>query len=273
MGDTMRQPVLPAWRNTKPIIGMVHLMPLPGAPRWGGSMEQVLAHARRDAEALASGGVDAIIVENYGDTPFHPEHVPAETVAALTAAVLDVRRAVDIPIGVNVLRNDAAAAIGICAAAGGSFIRVNVHTGAMLTDQGWIGGRAHETLRTRARLGLAIGVFADVFVKHATPPAGLTIEDAALDTWERGYADALIVSGSGTGRPASADDVARIRAAVPDAFILIGSGLTAENASLLLRHAHGAIVGSAFKEKGDPEAPVSAERVRQFVDAAQRLNA
>jgi hypothetical protein len=269
----MRQPVLLSWRNPKPIIGMVHLMPLPGAPRWGGSLEQVLARALHDAEALASGGVDAIIVENYGDTPFHPEQVPAETLAALSVAVLDVRRAVDIPIGVNVLRNDAAAALAVCAAAGASFIRVNVHTGAMLTDQGWIGGRAHETLRSRSRLGLQIGIFADVFVKHATPPAGLTIEDAALDTWERGHADALIISGSGTGRPASADDVARVRAAVAEAFILIGSGLTVENAPLFLRHADGAIVGSAFKENGDPELPVSVERVRRLVDAARQLNA
>jgi uncharacterized protein len=265
----MRQPVMPQWRSRKPIIGMVHLMPLPGAPRWGGSMQAVLEHAVADARTLASGGVDGIMVENYGDTPFYPEHVPAETVAALAAAVLDVRRAVDIPIGVNVLRNDVAAALGISAATGASFVRVNVHTGAMLTDQGWLGGRAHDTLRSRTRLGLEVGIFADVFVKHATPPAGLTIEDAARDTWERGHADALIVSGSGTGQPASADDLQRVRAAAPDAFVLIGSGLTVENAEALLQHANGAIVGTALKEDGQAESPVSLERVRHMVAAAR----
>lgn len=272
MSATMRQPVMPRWRNAKPIIGMVHLMPLPGSPRWGGSMSDVLTHALRDAHALAAGGVDAIVIENYGDTPFHPEHVPAVTIAAMTAAVQDVLRAVDVPIGVNVLRNDAAAALAICAATGAAFLRVNVHTGAMLTDQGWIGGRAHETLRSRTSFGVQTAIFADVFVKHATPPAGLTIEDAARDTWERGHADALIVSGSGTGQAVDAADLQRVRAAVPDAFLVIGSGLTLENAALL-RHANGAIVGTALKEEGRVDAPVSTERVRRLIDAVASLDA
>ena len=156
----MRQPLTPAWRRPKPIIGMVHLQPLPGSPGWSGSFQQVLDAALRDAETLAAGGVDGIIVENYGDIPFHPEHVPAITIAALTAAVLDVRRAVDIPVGVNVLRNDAAAAMAIAAATGAKFIRVNVHTGAMLTDQGWIAGAAHQTMRDRAAHGGDVAVFA-----------------------------------------------------------------------------------------------------------------
>lgn len=270
MTALMRQPLTPAWRNTKPVIGMVHLGPLPGSPRWAGSFQQVLDAAIRDTETLAAGGVDGIIVENYGDTPFYPEHVPAVTIAALTAAVLDVRRAVDIPVGVNVLRNDAAAALGIAAATGASFIRVNVHTGAMLTDQGWIAGAAHETMRDRARYGAPIAIYADVFVKHATPPAGLTIEDAARDTWERGQADALIVSGSGTGLPTSVADVERIRKAVPDAFILVGSGVTTQNVTELFRFADGAIVGSALKPDGRADAPVEIERVKQLIDVVEK---
>jgi uncharacterized protein len=245
---------------------MVHALPLPGSPAWGGSMQQVLDAALRDAQSLAEGGVDAIFVENYGDTPFYPEQVPAETIAALTAVVLEIHRNVKIDVGVNVLRNDAAAALGICAATGAAFVRVNVHTGAMLTDQGWIAGKAHETLRLRTTLGISAAILADVFVKHATPPAGLTIEDAALDTWERGHADALIVTGAGTGRPTGVDDVRRIRNAIPDAQILVGSGTTIDNASSLLAHADGAIVGSFLKENGDVARPVDVERVRRMAE-------
>jgi membrane complex biogenesis BtpA family protein len=228
-------------------------------------MQQVIDAALRDARALEDGGVDGIIVENYGDTPFYPEAVPAATIAAVTLAVAAVLRSVSIPVGVNVLRNDAAAALAVCAATGAAMMRVNVHTGAMLTDQGWLTGRAHETLRRRAELGADVAILADVFVKHATPAQGLTIEDAARDTWERGHADALIISGSGTGEAASLTDIGSVRASVPDAAILIGSGLTVDNAADMLRHADGAIVGSALKTDGHAASPVSLERVRQLM--------
>jgi membrane complex biogenesis BtpA family protein len=262
----MRQPLSRLFSHAKPLIGMVHLPPLPGSPRWGGSMQAVLAAAARDAEALTTGGIDGILVENYGDVPFHPRAVPAATIAALTSAVLEVRRVTSLPVGVNVLRNDADAALGICAATGASFVRVNVHSGAMLTDQGWIEGSAHETLRRRAELGLAVAILADVFVKHASAPPGLSIADAARDTWERALADALIVSGSGTGIATNAADIERVKHAVPESGVLIGSGLTAQNANALLLLADGAIVGSSLKSDGRAESPVSLERVTRLVE-------
>lgn len=250
---------------------MVHLLPLPGSPGWAGSMQHVLDLAIADAGVLAQGGVDAIVVENYGDTPFFPGAVPPATIAAITAAVLEVRRAVAIPIGVNVLRNDALSALGVCAATGAAFMRVNVHTGSMLTDQGWIDGTAHETVRLRAQLGLDAAICADVFVKHATPPAGLTIEDAARDTWERGHADALIVSGGGTGLPTSGEDIRRVKAAVPDAPVFIGSGLTRENAAALLAIADGAIVGTALKRDRNAGSPVALDQVQRLMEVVARI--
>lgn len=250
---------------------MVHLLPLPGSPRWRGSWQEVLDAAVADAQALTQGGMDGIMVENFGDVPFYPGPVPAETTAAMTAAVVEIRRATSVPVGVNVLRNDAASAIAICAATGAAFIRVNVHTGALLTDQGWLTGGAHETLRLRARLGSTAAIFADVLVKHATPPAGLAIEDAARDTWARGHADALIVSGAATGSAASASDVQRVKSAVAGALVLIGSGLTAGNAATLLQNADGAIVGSSLKVDGNAESRVSLERVQLLFDAVASL--
>ena len=262
----MRQPLPQLFGHQKPLIGVVHLQPLPGSPRWGGSMQAVIDLAVRDARALSEGGMDGIIVENYGDIPFFPQRVPAETVAAIAVAVAEVRRVTDLPVGVNVLRNDAAAALGICAATGAGFLRVNVHTGAMLTDQGWLQGDAAGTLRLRKLLKPDVAILADVLVKHAVAPAGLTMEDAARDTWERGLADALIVSGSGTGLPTSAADVERAKRAVPESTVLIGSGLTAQNGADLLRLADGAIVGSWIKTDGHADSPVSVERVKRIVE-------
>ena len=143
------------------VIGMVHVAALPGAPMYGGSMPAIVDGALRDARALRDGGCDAIAFENFGDRPFFKDHVPAETVAALTTVIIQVVAEVRMAFGVNVLRNDAASAIAIAAAIGAAFIRVNVHTGAMLTDQGIIEGRASETLRRRAALAPNVLIFAD----------------------------------------------------------------------------------------------------------------
>jgi uncharacterized protein len=243
------------------LIGVVHLLPTPGSPR-GVSMLRLLERARADARALRAGGCHALIVENFGDAPFHKERVPAETIAALALALAEVRElAGELPVGVNVLRNDARAALGLCAAAGADFLRVNVHTGAMLTDQGLVEGRAADTLRERARLCPRAALLADVHVKHAAVLGGETLEDAAADAWERGGADALIVSGRGTGRAPQPERIARVRQAVPRARILVGSGVDLDNARELLEHADGAIVGTAFEPGGRAGAPVDARRV------------
>ena len=251
----------------RPIIGMVHLRALPGAPAHAG-MHAVLERALEDAGALTRGGVHAIIVENFGDAPFFPDVVPAETIAAMARVVTEVRRATKLPLGVNVLRNDARAALAIAATCDAQFIRVNVHTGAMLTDQGWINGRAHETLRLRATLNANTAIFADVLVKHAVPPPGLTAADAARDTWHRGMADALIVSGAATGAAVDPARIREVRAAVPDAPLLLGSGVDHDNAATLLGLVDGAIIGSAFEHAGRAGGPVAEDRVRRFMQVA-----
>ena len=154
--------------GSRAVIGVVHLPALPGSPGHTLSRSEILDHALADARALFDGGVSGIIVENFGDSPFYSDQVPHHTVADMTAivqAITDLNQTV--PVGVNVLRNDASAALAIAAASNGCFIRVNVHTSAMLTDQGWIEGKAHLTLRERKALGAeAISIAADVGVKH-----------------------------------------------------------------------------------------------------------
>lgn len=247
------------------IIGMIHLLPLPGAPRWGGNMEAVVRRARADARALADGPVDAILVENFGDSPFHPGPVPPETVAALAVAVSAVRDTTSLPVGVNVLRNDAAAALAIAAATGCSFIRVNVHTGGMFTDQGWIQGDAAATLRSRERIAPATAILADILVKHAAPPPGLDLPRAARDTWERGLADALVISGAGTAEPTDLEDARAVRNLLPEATTLVGSGVTEATIRDALAAADGVIMGSALQCDGGPGNAVDAQRVRRVV--------
>lgn len=250
------------------LIGMVHLRPLPGAPRYDGDFGGVIDAAGEDARRLGRAGFEAVIVENLGDAPYFAEDVPAITVAAMTRVVAAVAGVARVPVGVNVLRNDAMAAMAVAAAGGASFIRVNVLSGVMHTDQGTITGRAAELARLRAAIAPQVEVLADVFVKHATAPPGLTIERAALDLWERSGADGIVVSGSGTGLPLDRSRLAAVRAAIPDAPLYAGSGVDPATVASLLEVCAGVIVGTAIKEGGVTTAPVDEIRAKQLVDAA-----
>src|SRR5688572_28536325 len=222
---------------------MVHLAPLPGSPKDDGDWPAVLESARRDAQALTTGGADADMVENFNDVPFFKTRVPRVTVAAMTAAALAVRSAAgDLPVGVNILRNDGRAALAVAMAAQCQFIRVNVLSGARVTDQGVIEGIAAGLLRDRALGGDTISIWADVDVKHSAALAQRTLDDEVADILERGGADALIVSGSGTGHPTDAGKLACVKEAAGYVPVLVGSGVTPDGVSDLLPHAAGLIV-------------------------------
>jgi membrane complex biogenesis BtpA family protein len=253
------------------VVGMVHLPPLPGAPDFDGDRNAVRERALADARALAAGGVDAVVVENFGDAPFYPEDVPKHVVADMTAVTSAVVGAVDVPAGVNVLRNDATAAVSVAAAAGAEFVRVNTHVGARVTDQGVVEGRAHQTVRLRERVAPEVDLFADVAVKHSAPLAERDVAAIARETLERGRADGLVVTGERTGGPtdrALLSDVATVCEA-QDAPLLVGSGITAATVGDYLEHADGGIVGTAVKSGTDVGNPVDEARVRELVEAAR----
>jgi membrane complex biogenesis BtpA family protein len=246
--------------SARAVFGMIHLDALPGAPLFA-SLDAAIERAVRDGRALREGGCAGFVIENFGDRPFTRGRVEAETVAAMTRVIAEVTREVKLPFGVNVLRNDAQSALAIAAATGAAFIRVNVHTGAMVTDQGIIEGDAYATLRKRASLAPDVLIFADHLVKHAAPLAAVDEVQSARDLRLRGLADALIVTGAETGAAADPARLATLREAV-DAPLLVGSGLTAENAHSF-RDADGAIVGTSVKRDG----LVDAARVEAVVRA------
>jgi membrane complex biogenesis BtpA family protein len=251
------------------IIGVLHLPALPGAPANRLNMPAILDYVLDETRQLVGAGFTALIVENFGDVPFHADHVPAETVAAMTRIVTEVMRtAPKAAVGVNVLRNDATAAVAITAATGAAFIRVNVHTGAYATDQGLLSGRAAETLRLRRSLSCDALILADVHVKHAQPLGQPDLAQAARDTAYRGLADALIVTGTATGTATSFHDVRTVKQAVPDRPVLIGSGVTATTVREALAVADGIIVGSDLRRAGRAGAPLDPKRLRAFAKAA-----
>jgi len=117
----------------KPIIGMVHLMPLPGSPAYEGwSMEEIISYGIKDAENLIEGGVDGIIVENMWDLPYYAgaDRIPPEEIAAHAVAAHEIIKEVNVPAGITVIHNGGRVALSIAKASGAKFIRVCLYTGA-----------------------------------------------------------------------------------------------------------------------------------------------
>ncbi|MEM8602614.1 MAG: BtpA/SgcQ family protein [Cyanobacteria bacterium P01_H01_bin.121] len=257
------------FHTTHPVIGVVHLAPLPTSPRWEGKLQPVIERAEQEATALAAGGAHGIILENFFDAPFTKGVVDPAVVSAMTLVAHRIRQLVTVPIGVNVLRNDSHSALAIASCAGADFIRVNVLTGVMATDQGLIEGQAHTLLRYRRELESNVKILADVLVKHARPLSTPNLTVAVQDTIQRGLADGIILSGWATGSPPSFEDLELAKAAANETPVLIGSGATWENIPKLIQAADGVIVSSSLKRHGDLDQCIDPVRVGQFIEAMQ----
>ena len=256
---------------SKAFIGVVHLLPLPGSPRWDGNMRAVIDRAEEEANILEQGGVNGIIVENFGDVPFRTGRLDPETIAGMTVAVERVEEVVNVPVGINMLRNDALSALGIAAVTGAKFIRVNVHYGVMAAEEGLIEGEAYQTMRHRKDLGSDVKVLADVLVKHAVPLGSVDLGLMARETAQRGLADGLIVSGAATGLETASFDVSVVRRAMPDGLVLVGSGIDEKNIWRVLEHSDGAIIGTSLKENGNINNKVDPDRVRRMAEIFDTL--
>lgn len=253
------------------VIGVVHALPLPGAPEHDGQpVESIYARAAADAEAYAAAGMDGLIVENHGDIPFlKPGAIGPETAAIMAVMTERVRRATGLPVGINVLANAAIHALAVAKAAGAGFIRVNQWANAYVANEGLIEGPAAEAMRYRRALsGQAIRIFADSHVKHG---AHAITADRSLAELTRDLewfgADAVIATGQRTGDPAVGAELGAIKAAT-SLPVLVGSGATAANVAEILAAADGVIVASSLKVGGVWWNPVETERAKAFMAAA-----
>lgn len=254
--------------RSKAIIGVVHLLPLPGSPRFDGeAVEAIYARGLNDAIAYLANGCDGVIVENHGDVPFaKPDDIGPETAAHMGVVADRIRRELGKPIGINVLANASIPALAVASASGAAFVRVNQWANAYVANEGFIEGEAARAMRYRARLrARGIRIFADAHVKHgahaivADRPVEEQVKDLAFFD-----ADAVIATGQRTGHAADLSYIRMISQAsgLPT---LVGSGVTPENARDILDIVDGVIVASSLKYDGVWWNPVEPERVRRFI--------
>ena len=248
------------------IFGVIHLKGLPGSTSNNLPLDEIIHLAQNDIEALTKGGVHGLIIENFGDAPFVRDDLSKRSLVSFTTVVSKLNIDEHLKIGINVLRNDGFSALAIAEATNADFVRINVLNNIMYTDQGIIEGKAYEISQLRSTLSKNIEVFADVFVKHATPPYGSKIENHAKELVERAGADVVIVSGDGSGEETDISDLRKIRNVVPDGKLAIGSGLTINNIEEFSKVSDIGIIGTDFKVDGVLDNPVELKRVKDIVN-------
>lgn len=251
----------------KKIIGVCHLLPLPGSPGFSVTLQEVVSRAVSDARSLERGGLDTIIIENFGDRPFTVGAVEPQVVSAMTRIASEIRAATRLRLGINVLRNDARSALAVALAVGAEFVRVNVLAGTYSSAEGLLEGNPYEIARYRSRIAPDVKIFADVFVKHAVPVADYDTRQLAEDMCGRCGADALIVTGKATGKEADIETLREVKLAAGGVPVLVGSGINLRNAAEFLKIADGAIIGTAFKKGGKTTNRVDSKVVRAFLDS------
>lgn len=268
-GDTLR--VLFGCDN--PVIGVVHLLPLPGAPRYDGeAVEAIYQRGHDDARAYLAGGCDAVIIENHGDIPFSkPDDIGPETAAHMAVVSDRIRRDFGRPIGINVLANAAIPALAIASAAGAAFVRVNQWANAYVANEGFVEGEAARAMRYRSRLrAKGVRIFADAHVKHG---AHAIVADRPVEEQVKDLvffdADVVIATGQRTGHAADVGYIGMIRqaAGLPT---LVGSGVTPDNVEEILSVADGVIVASSLKYDGVWWNAVDSDRVKAFIGRLKR---
>lgn len=258
----------------KPLIGDIHLLPLPGTPRYANeTMEAIISRALSDADAFVAGGMDGIIIENHGDIPFlKPHEIGPEIIAAMTVITDRVARNVGVPVGINLLANGSIGSLAIAKASGAKFVRVNQWVNAYVSNEGIIEGESAKALRYRKQIDAQdVAIFADVHVKHGSHAivGDRSIGEQAADAEFYG-ADVTIATGNRTGDSVPETEISAVRSGT-QLPVIAGSGITAGNAGELLRKLDGAIVGSSLKFDGVWWNAVEIERVRRLVEQVRPL--
>ena len=258
----------------KPLIGNVHLPPLPGTPRYkGASVADLTEIAMADVRAYEGGGMDGLILENHGDIPFlKPDNIGPEVIAAMTAIVQAISERTALPFGINLLANHAIGALAVAHATAARFVRVNQWVNGYVANEGFVEGLSGEALRFRRAIGAeAVAIFADVHVKHGAHAitSDRSVSELARDT-EFFDADVAIATGNRTGDTIPYEEIAEIRegTSLP---VIGGSGLTAENALDLMTLLDGAIVGSSLKVGSHWSGPVDRAKVEELVVSVSEL--
>lgn len=255
--------------TAKPVIGMVHLGALPGAPLYDADagLTGLVDAARKDLKALQGAGFDAVMFGNENDRPYEFDVDRAST-ATMAFVIGRLRDEITVPFGVNVLW-DPESSIALAAATGAAFVR-EIFTGTYASDMGPWTPDAGRAVRYRNRLGASdVALFYNVSAEFAHSLDARPLPDRARSAVFSSIPDAVLVSGQITGEAAALSDLEAVKAVLPDTPVMANTGVKHETVADVLRIADGCVVGSSLKVDGNTWNPVDPDRASDFMARAR----
>ena len=250
----------------KPVIAMCHLEALPGDPGYDPhkGLEWVIERARADMLALQTGGVDAVMFSNERSLPYLTKVEPITT-ACMARIVTELKPALNIPYGVNVLW-DASASIDLAVATGASFVR-EIFTGAYASDFGVWNTNCGEVIRHRHNIhGDHVRLLFNIFPEASVYLAARDIVSIARSTVFNTQPDGLCVSGITAGAETDTQVLKLVKEAVAETPVFANTGVRLNNVEQQLSIADGAVTGTTFKRDGYIWNEVDTQRVREFME-------
>ncbi len=260
---------LNAFGVAKPVIGMVHLGALPGAPLFDASrgLEGLVEDARADLAALQAAGFDAVMFGNENDRPYEFDVDRAST-ATMAYVIGQLRSEISVPFGVNVLW-DPISSIALAAATGAAFVR-EIFTGTYASDMGPWTPDAGAAMRYRNRLGRDdLAMLYNVSAEFADSLDRRPLADRARSAVFSSIPDAVLVSGQITGEAAAMSDLDAVKAVLPDTPVLANTGVKHDTVADVMAAADGCVVGSALKIDGDTWNAIDPDRAADFMARAK----
>jgi membrane complex biogenesis BtpA family protein len=255
----------------KPVIAMCHLGAFPGDPYYDKErgMQEVIALARKDLNALQKGGVDGVMFSNEFSMPYLTR-VHTVTIACMARLIGELLPELHLPFGVNVLW-DPAASLDLAAATGAKFVR-EIFSGVYASDFGLWNPDCGEIIRHQHAIGAEdVKLLFNIVPEAAKYLAERDIADIARSTVFNHRPDAICVSGLIAGSQTDMSALRKVKDAVPDTPVFANTGVRLDNVEAQLSIADGAVVGTTFKYDGKFENHVDERRVKAFMDRVKSL--
>ena len=255
-------------KNRKLVIGMVHLLPLPGNPAYRGDRETIEKWAIEDAHTLIDSGVDAIMVENFNDGPQYSTEIPLSSYSLMLSIVAKIRDFCKLPLGVNIEMNAFEQEWMMAYATHADFTRIEAFVDNRAGSFGFIEAASTPLAQLMKDYPSDTALLTDVRTAETYGCPEVPINELAQNARNHD-SSAVIVTENDHGNHVTVDGVKSMREVMGDFPIIVGAGVHPDNVLDYLKFADGVIVGRGF-QKGDRVDPELVTSFMKLVNDAYR---
>lgn len=255
----------------KLVIGLVHLLPMPGTPLYQeGNLEKMTEKAIADCKALQNAGADGGLIQSvdvYYPATDDTDYARVATIAMIAGRVR-AEVGPDFKIGVQLMWNCITPSLAACKAAGADFTRCTALAASADSPYGRTEANPLKVAEYRNKICAGnIGMISEISGYHFKGEySKSTIQQLAAASMRLGANAIEIMNKDFEMNERLVRDVKE----AGNFPVILGGGTSVENCKERLRSADGALVGTAF-EGGKWGGPIIEAIVADYVKHVREL--